>query len=320
MFYLGKRVLVAGAGGLVGSQVAKLLVEEGAKVRGTYRGREIPSWVCSIPSGDLETVKCDFMNLDDVKRAVKGMEIVFVCSANTSGAGVMADDPLQHVTPNLIMNSTLMEESYRAGVERFFFVSSATTYPPASYPIKEDEVYDGDPYETYYGVGWMKRYTEILAQFYHRKGFMKIAMVRPANIYGIQSDFSDETGHVLPALIRRALEKQDPYVVWGNPDVVRDFTHSEDMARACLDVVEKYAECDPINIGCGNLVTIGEAVDLILKCTGHNVEAQYDTTKPVTIQYRALNTDKAKRILGYEPKVPFVEGIQKTVDWIRENM
>ena len=315
MFYKGKKVLVTGAGGLVGTQVAKMLLEQGAEVRGTYRNREVPYWV-----GELETMKCDFMNIEDVKKAVKGMDIVFVCSANTSGAGVMAHDPLQHVTPNLIMNSTLMEEAYRAGVERFFFVSSATTYPPADYPIKEVEMMNGEPYKTYFGVGWMKRYTEILAQFYHRNNFMKMAMVRPANIYGVQGDFSDETGHVLPALIRRALEKQDPYIVWGNPDVVRDFTHSEDMARACLDVVEKYAVCDPVNIACGNLVTIGEAVDLILKCAGHDVTPQYDETKPVTIQYRALDTTKAKDILGYVPKVSFEDGIQQTVNWIMENM
>ena len=315
MFYKNKKVLVTGAGGLVGSQVAKMLVEEGAIVRASYRSREVPNWV-----GDVEKVKADFMNIEDVKKAVEGMDIVFVCSANTSGAGVMAHDPLQHVTPNLIMNSTLMEESYRAGVERFFFVSSATTYPPADYPIKEEEVYNGEPYKTYFGVGWMKRYTEILAQFYHRNDFMKIAIVRPANIYGIQGDFSDETGHVLPALIRRALEKQTPYQVWGNPNVVRDFTHSVDMARACLDVVEHYAVCDPINIASGNLVTIGESVDLILKCAGHDVKPEYDESKPVTIQYRALDTTKAKEVIGYEPTVSFEEGIQQTVDWIRENM
>jgi len=78
--------------------------------------------------------------------------------------------------------------------------------------------------------------------------------------------------------------------------------------------------CDPINIGCGNLITIGESVDLILKHTGHNVEPVYDTSKPVTIQYRALNTDKAKDILNYQPKVSFEEGIKKTIEWIDENM
>ena len=315
MFYKGKKVLVTGTGGLVGTQVAKLLLEQGATVRGTYRNREVPSWV-----GDLETMKCNFMNLDDVKKAVDGMDIVFVCSANTSGAGVMAHDPLQHITPNIIMNSTLMEESYRAGVERFFFVSSATTYPPADYPIKEEEVFSGEPYKTYFGVGWMKRYTEILGQFYQRNNLMKIATVRPANIYGVQGEFSDETGHVLPALIRRALEKQDPYVVWGNPDVVRDFTHSKDMARACLDVTEKYAVCDPINIASGNLVTIGESVDLILKYANHNVEPQYDESKPVTIQYRALDTTKAKEVIGYKPSISFEDGLQETVEWIKENM
>ena len=302
MFYKNKKVLVTGAGGLVGSQVAKMLHEQGAIVRASYRGREVPSWV-----GDVEKVKADFMNIDDVKKCVHGMDIVFVCSANTSGAGVMAHDPLQHVTPNLIMNSTLMEQSYRAGVERFFFVSSATTYPPADYPIKEDEMMSGEPYTTYFGVGWMKRYTEILAQFYQRNEMMKIAIVRPANIYGIQGDFTDETGHVLPALIRRALEKQTPYVVWGNPDVVRD-------------VVEKHAVCDPINIASGNLVTIGESVNLILKHANHDVKPEYDETKPVTIQYRALDTSKAKEVIGYEPTISFEDGIKETVEWIKENM
>ena len=292
-----------------------MLHEQGAIVRASYRGRKVPSWV-----GDVETVKADFMNIEDVKKCVEGMDIVFVCSANTSGAGVMAHDPLQHVTPNLIMNSTLMEQSYRAGVERFFFVSSATTYPPADYPIKEEEMMSGDPYTTYFGVGWMKRYTEILAQFYQRNEMMKIAIVRPANIYGIQGDFTDETGHVLPALIRRALEKQTPYVVWGNPDVVRDFTHSVDMARACLDVVEKHAVCDPINIASGNLVTIGESVDLILKYAGHDIEPEYDESKPVTIQYRALDTSKANDVIGYKPTISFEDGIKETVEWIRENM
>ena len=315
MFYKNKKVLVSGAGGLVGSQVSKMLHEQGAIVRASYRGRKVPSWV-----GDVETVKADFMNIEDVKKCVEGMDIVFVCSANTSGAGVMAHDPLQHVTPNLIMNSTLMEQSYRAGVERFFFVSSATTYPPADYPIKEEEMMSGDPYTTYFGVGWMKRYTEILAQFYQRNEMMKIAIVRPANIYGIQGDFTDETGHVLPALIRRALEKQTPYVVWGNPDVVRDFTHSVDMARACLDVVEKHAVCDPINIASGNLVTIGESVDLILKYAGHDIEPEYDESKPVTIQYRALDTSKANDVIGYKPTISFEDGIKETVEWIRENM
>ena len=178
----------------------------------------------------------------------------------------------------------------------------------------------GDPYTTYFGVGWMKRYTEILAQFYQRNEMMKIAIVRPANIYGIQGDFTDETGHVLPALIRRALEKQTPYVVWGNPDVVRDFTHSVDMARACLDVVEKHAVCDPINIASGNLVTIGESVDLILKHADHNIKPEYDETKPVTIQYRALDTSKAKEVIGYEPTISFEDGIKETVEWIKENM
>ena len=166
----------------------------------------------------------------------------------------------------------------------------------------------------------MKRYTEILGQFYQRNNLMNIAIVRPANIYGVQGDFTDESGHVVPALIRRALEKQTPYEVWGNPDVVRDFTHSVDMARACLDTVEHYAVCDPINIASGNLVTIGESVDLILKCADHNVTPEYDESKPVTIQYRALDTSKAKEVIGYEPTISFEDGIQETVDWIRENM
>ena len=99
MFYKNKKVLVTGAGGLLGSQVAKMLVEQGAIVRASYRGREVPRWV----GAPLEVIHADFMNIEDVKKCVEGMDIVFVCSANTSGAGVMAHDPLQHVTPKLTL-------------------------------------------------------------------------------------------------------------------------------------------------------------------------------------------------------------------------
>ena len=92
------------------------------------------------------------------------------------------------------------------------------------------------------------------------------------------------------------------------------------MARACLDVVEKHAVCDPINIASGNLVTIGESVDLILKYAGHDIKPEYDESKPVTIQYRALDTSKASDVIGYKPTISFEDGIRETIEWIDKNM
>jgi len=135
----------------------------------------------------------------------EGAEYVFMCAANTSGAAVMDKTPLAHVTPNVVMNTLMLDAAYSAKVRKFLFISSNTVYPAVDHPVAEDEMVPGDLFEKYFCVGWMKQFTEILCRMYAEKirTPMQMVVVRPANIYGPDDDFEWETSHVLPALIRK---------------------------------------------------------------------------------------------------------------------
>jgi len=147
---------------------------------------------------------------------------------------------------------------------------------------------------------------------------MKIALLRPTAVYGPRDNFDPMGGHVIPALICRASEKENPFVVWGTGEEVRDFLYVGDLARACLLLLEKRADCDPVNIGYGEPITIRQTVQIILAATGHaDATLQFDATKPSAIPVRMVDISKARRILGFEPQTTLEQGITKTVDWYR---
>lgn len=162
----------------------------------------------------------------------------------------------------------------------------------------------------------MRRYLEKLAEFVASRSDVKIAQVRPPAVYGRWDNFDPAASHVVPALIRKAVEKHDPYEVWGSGEEVRDFLHVSDVVRGSLLALEKYATCDPVNLGYGKAVTIKEVVDIILKAAGHDkAKVEFDNSKPTTIPFRMVDTSKAKKMLGFEPEVSLEKGLSDTVEW-----
>lgn len=315
MFYQNKKVLVAGGNGLIGSHTIQELLHRGAEVRAT-----IHSKAPVIEDSRIEYIQCDLTQREDCVKVVQDIDYVILCAANTSGAAVMAKNPIAHITANLLINSQVLEAACLAGVSRLLFVSSTTVYPAVTYPVKEEEGFTGEPHPSYFAVGWMKRYIEKLAEFYYQRYGMKIALIRPTNVYGPYDKFDFETSHVLPALMRRAVEKQNPFEVWGDGSAVRDFIYVSDLVEALLLTLENYAECQPLNIGSGQPVTIKESVELILKVTGNPATAIYDASKPTTIPYRVVDLTKAEAVLGFQSKVSLEEGLRKTIEWYRSTL
>ena len=198
--FRNSKVLVAGGTGFVGVNLIRRLLELGADVRATVHNKP-----AVVQDERVEYVNTDLTRSEDCLRAVEGAEYVFMCAANTSGAAVMDKTPLAHVTPNVVMNTLILDAAYRARVRKFLFISSNTVYPAVDHPVAEDEMVPGDLFEKYFCVGWMKQFTEILCRMYAEKirSPMQTVVVRPANIYGPDDDFEWETSHVLPALIRK---------------------------------------------------------------------------------------------------------------------
>ena len=313
----GKNVLVAGGTGFVGVNLINRLLSLGANVRATIH-RKDPV----IPDERIEYVRCDLTRMEDCKKVVSDRDYVFLCAASTSGAAVIQSTPLVHVTPNIVMNSQMLEAAYFAKVKKFVWLSSNAAYPPSGdRPVKEEELLDGDPYETYFGVAWMKRYTEILCRMYSEKhkNPMTTVVLRPSNIYGPYDDFDFATSHVMAAQIRKVIERHDPIEVWGTGNDVRDLIYIDDFIDAMILATEKIETYNPINIALGKGYSIKEILQMILEVDGYtDAKIKFDTSKPTMIPVRLIDTTKAEKLLGFKAKTELTEGIRKTIDWYRK--
>ena len=316
MDFRDKKILVAGGTGLVGANLAKRLASLEAKVRATWHKRG-PHKEILLPN--VEIVHCDLTKPEDCEGVVEGMDYVFMCAANTSGAGIITKTPLVHVTPNVLMNTLMLEAAYRAKVKKFIFISTTVGYPPSGdKPVWEEEMFNGDPYEDYFFVGWMKRFTEKLCQMYCEKlkEPMMTIVLRGSNFYGPHANFGPEESHVVAALIRKVVERHDPIEVWGTGDDVRDLIYIDDFVDAMLLAIEKL---ESLNIGCGRGYSVKQVLQTILDIEGYHPRIVFNPSKPSTMPKRYVDTSKAEAILGFKAKTPLREGIRKTIQWYREN-
>lgn len=315
MFYQDKLVLVTGGTGFVGTHIVEELLKSGARVRVPIHKRPM-----MIKDRRIELMAVDLAKQADCLKVLAGVDYCFHAAGTVSGSGAAGANPVSAITVNLILTSQMLQAACDTGVQRFLLFSSSTGYPVADYPIKEEEMWSGPPYEGYFGYGWMRRYLERLGEFVALKSKVKIAIVRPTAIYGRWDNFDPKTSHVIPTLIRKAVEKQDPYEVWGTGEEVRDFLHVSDLAQACLLMLEKNAECDPVNIGYGEAVKIRDAVRIILKASGYEkARLVFNASKPTALPFRMVDISKANKLLGFKPKISLNDGIEDTVRWYRES-
>lgn len=313
----GAKVLVTGGTGFIGVNLIRRLLAKGCRVRATLHNRP-----AVLEDDAIEYVKADLTVLPDCRRVAEGVEYVFMCAANTSGAAVMAATPLVHVTPNVVMNAQMLEAAYQAKVKRFAFISSSAAYPPSGdRPVREDEILDGNPYEAYYAVGWMKRYAEILCRVYAQKikTQMPTVVIRPSNVFGPYDDFDFRTSHMMAALIRRVVERHQPLEVWGTGDDVKDLIFIDDFIDGMLLAFEHPSDYLAVNIASGQGHSVKEVLQTILEVDGYaDADVRFDPSKPTMIPIRLVDTSMARTLLGFRARTSLRDGIRKTVEWYRQ--
>ena len=309
------KALVTGGAGFVGINLINRLLDEGAQVRATLYNKDPV-----INDHRIEYIRGDLRLEEDCEKVVDGMDYIFMCAANTSGAKVMSTTPLVHLTPNMLMNIQMLQAAYTFGVKKFLFISSNTVYPLTDFAVKESDV-TNEFYESYHIVAWMKRFTEIVCEMYSNriKEPMKTIVVRPGNLYGPYDKFDWEKSKVIPAIMRRAIERHDPFEVWGDGMDLKDFLYIDDCIDGLILAMENLDEFEPINIASGIPVTIRDVLTQILKSADYDdADVQYDSSKPTMIPKRMIDISLAKEKLGFEPKVSLQEGIRRTVQWYKE--
>ncbi len=312
-------VLVTGAAGFIGQHLVMRLTADGVRVRAAVR-RTTPVLVRGV-----EYVHADLTRLEDCQRAVAGVHAIVHCAASSSGAAVIVANPLVHVTPNTVMNAQLLDAAYQAGVERFVFLSSSVVYPEAgTRPMREEEALVDHPYAAYHGVGWMKRYTEVLCEWYARRlpgRKMPCLVVRPSNVYGPGDKFDFGTCHVTGALIRKVVERQQPIEVWGTGEDVRDLIYVDDFIEGLLAACTRRSDYLEVNLGAGCGVSVREILRTILAVDGYaDAQVVLDPSKPRTIPARVLDIERARAELGFRPRTTLQEGLRRTLAWYRASL
>ncbi|WP_335933140.1 GDP-L-fucose synthase family protein [Streptomyces sp. PTD5-9] len=299
----GARVFVAGHRGLVGSAVTRRLTAAGHEVVTRDRG---------------------LLDLRDAGRTQAFLREVrpdAVVLAAARVGGIMANDtfPVQFLEDNLRIQLSVVAGAHAAGVERLLFLGSSCIYPRrAPQPIPESALLTGPLEPTNEAYALAKIAGVVQTRSYRRQYGASYISAMPTNLYGPGDNFDLETSHVLPALIRRFHEARrdgaPTVVLWGSGRPRREFLHVDDLAAACLLLLERYDGEEPVNVGCGEDLPISELAAIVREVTGYRGDVEWDASKPDGAPRKLLDVTRLTA-LGFTPRIPLREGIADTYDW-----
>lgn len=314
-FWQKKRVVVTGGAGFLGSFVTAKLKERGTT----------DIFVPTIEEYNL-------VDASEIRRmygnALKGVDpknvVIIHLAANVGGIGANMEHPADFFYDNLMMGVELMHQAYKNGVGKFVAIGTVCAYPKFTpVPFKEDDLWIGYPEETNAPYGLAKKMMLVQAQAYRQQyGFNGIFLL-PVNLYGPRDNFNPRSSHVIPALIRKAVEAQDrgdkELPVWGDGSPTREFLFVEDAADGIVTAAEKYNGDLPVNLGSGYEISIKDLSEMIVKMTGFKGKLAWQTEKPNGQPRRGLDVTRAKKLFGWSAQVPFEEGMRRTIEWFKAN-
>jgi nucleoside-diphosphate-sugar epimerase len=314
------RILITGASGMVGRALVEALLNRFpmARLRAVYLRNG--SLLQEDPR--IEWVRADLLSRQDCHRVSVGCDTAVMAAATTSGSSGMAAEPWKALNDNAIMNTLLLEAFHFAGIRRVVFIGTASVYQEDAGLMSEDQLdWNRDPHIAHFGVGWAMRYSEKLCRFWHDTTGMDAIIVRAANVFGPYATFDSQKSNVIPALVRKSVDRMDPFEVWGSPSVVRDVIYSEDFAEAVAELLgHENVKFDVFNVGTGRGTSVGEMVTYALKAASHTPSAvTYVSGAPRTVGSRTLECSKIGNILSWTPKFSVEEGIARTSKWWEEN-
>ena len=306
-FWDGRRVMVTGGAGFLGSAVVRQLQESGATD-------------IFVP----RTGQYDLRKMPDVDRALATgrPDLIIHLAAVVGGIGANRENPGRFFYDNAIMGLQLMEQSRLAGVAKFVAIGTVCAYPKFTpVPFREEELWNGYPEETNAPYGLAKKMLLVQAQAYRDQyGFNGIYLL-PVNLYGPGDNFNPADSHVIPALIKKCIDasgRGDDFIsAWGTGSASREFLYVDDAAKAIVLAAERYDGRDPVNLGVGSEITIRDLTELIARLTGFTGEIRWDPSKPDGQPRRALDTSRAREAFGFVAGTSFEDGLRTTIEWYR---
>ena len=312
------RVFVAGHNGMVGSALARILAQD-----------------ANIEMVLVQKQELDLLDTVEVQRffAAQRIDQVYLAAAKVGGIQANSVYPADFIGDNLTIQNNVIQAAHNAGVQKLLFLGSSCIYPKlAVQPIAEESLLTGllEPTNEAYAIAKIAGIK--LCESINRQHGREYRCVMPTNLYGENDNFHPQNSHVIPAMLQRfhqaAIDEEDNVVVWGSGTPMREFLHVEDMAQACVHVMNlsthQFSQhitdpmCSHINVGTGKDVTIKQLAELMAKTVGFKGKLVFDTTKPDGTPRKVLNVERLTG-LGWQYTVDLEQGLERTYQWFLKN-
>jgi nucleoside-diphosphate-sugar epimerase len=311
------KVLVTGGASFIGSHLTDALLERGARVRvvDNLSSGRLENIADHVEAGRIEFVRADLRDPSVARSAVQDARVVFHLAADHGGRGYV---DLHQAGPasNLLLDGLVFWEAAQAGVEKVVFASSGCVYPNFAQMDPREEIYLTEdlvkpPYDADNMYGWAKLMGELTLKAYHNENGLKAASCRYFTVYGPRG----VENHAVIAMIARAFVGQDPFEVWGDGTQVRNWTYIDDIVRGTILAAEKIEDGTAVNLGTMERIRVIDAVREVLRYTGQKAEIRLSPDMPTGPLNRVADNSLARKLLGWEPEVHFLEGFHRTIDW-----
>lgn len=312
-----KKVLVTGGASFIGSHLTDALVKLGASIRvvDDLSSGKVENIQDYLDTDRIEFLRADLREPGVAREAIKGIQIIFHLAADHGGRGYV-DLHQSGPASNLFLDGLIFREAYKAGVEKVVYTSSGCVYPNYLQNNPEKELYLTEelvkpPYDADNMYGWAKLMGELALRAYYKEKKMKSVSCRYFTVHGPRG----VENLAIIAMIARVFIGQNPFEVWGDGRQVRNWTYVDDIVRGTILAAEKINDGTAVNLGTMERVRVIDAAREILRYTKHKAEIAFRPDMPTGPINRVADNSFAKKVLGWEPKIKFVDGLHRTIDW-----
>jgi len=317
MDWKNRNVLVTGGTSFIGSGIVDSLAAKGAKIRvvDDLSSGKLENIAPHVQGGRVEFVQADLREPGVAERVVQGMSIVFHLAADHGGRGYV-DLHQAACATNLMLDGVIFRACHRAKVDKVVYASSGCVYPNHIQTdpnqilyLTEDMV--GPPYDADNMYGWAKLMAEMTLKSYYKDWGMKSASCRYFTVYGPRG----VENHAVIAMIARAFIGQNPFVVWGTGEQIRNWTYIDDIVSGTILAAEKIDDATAVNLGTMERIKVIDAAKEVLRYMGKTATFELHPEMPTGPLNRVADNSLAKKLIGWEPKTNFIDGLHKTIDW-----
>jgi GDP-D-mannose 3',5'-epimerase len=318
-----KKIVVCGAGGFIGGHLVEKLTQQGLNVVRAVDVKPGSEWYQKTSS--VENLSLNLKEVESCRQAVKGVDLVFNLAADMGGMGFIENNKALCML-SVLINTNLLLESREAGVERFFFSSSACVYNGDKQknaqvvPLKEEDAYPALPED---GYGWEKLFSERMCRHFEEDFGLQCRVARYHNVYGPLGTYDGGREKAPAAMCRKVIEAKmsgkHEIEIWGDGNQTRSFMYIDDCTKGTQMFMESEIH-EPLNLGSSELVTINQLVDIVEEIAGIKLKRKYKLDAPKGVNGRNSDNTKIKQYLGWEPSIKLKDGMAKTYEWIASQM